>query len=194
MPKYSFARLRAKTAAGRRRGAIPWVKVRFIRPERDSRRGSFVFPFVSATATQTAQIGASSGAGHAASQMAVDAWRRAQESVLTQTLPAYASIPRASTPCQFFLKDEAALASKANGCPRPSRVSRASPRQQTAASHARGVRLDPAPTLLLSESPRPRAGRLGTTIRPEYDSMRAVPAPQTARAPSRHGAPRFLTL
>ena len=48
--------------------------------------------------------------------------------MLTQKLSAYALIPRASTPCQFSLKDEAALVRKANGCPRARLTCPAPPR------------------------------------------------------------------
>ena len=48
--------------------------------------------------------------------------------MLTQKLSAYALIPRASTPCQFSLKDEAALVRKANGCPRARLACPAPPR------------------------------------------------------------------
>ena len=85
--------------------------------------------------------------------------------MLTQKRSAYALIHRALTPCHFFLKDEAALGEKSNRLPQGLLgVSRASSHQLTAASHARGVGLDLAPTLLLSESPRPRLGRLGNQI------------------------------
>ena len=63
------------------------------------------------------------------------------DGLLIQTLPVCALIPRASTPCQFFLKDEAALARKASGCPKVFSACPAPPRADRPLRRTR-VRLD----------------------------------------------------